>query len=265
VLHANAHFANDELFRYLAAHVADRYPDTHIVAVRTASTPLGRRFSRLWRKTRRLGVLGALEIATSAPIAQRIHQRHSAAIDAGLRALSRPPAMPSPTAVVWTSTINGADAVSAFRALAPDLAIQAGAGIIQPQIYTVPRLGMLNVHHGIAPLMRGMQSTAWALFEGRPECLGATVHQVDAGIDTGTVLAYAPVTAERQDDIPSLFVRATERGVAQLLHVIERRLAGEQWAVTPPPGPQMYRSTMSGWKLWSLERRLAREGIARAG
>lgn len=257
VLYTHEHFRTDELFLYLYAHVASAYPDTHVVAVRR---PVGRAtptLQRGLRKLRRLGWIASLEILSSIPLARRIHRLHGVAIDRGLRGLLRPHVAPTDR-VTWTSSVNGPDAVATIRELEPDLLIQAGAGIIKPAIFTAARLGMLNVHHGIAPLLRGMHSTAWALWEHRPECLGATIHRVDEGIDTGDVLAYARVVARPGDGVATLFVRATEAAARELLQVMTRLESGERWKLDTPPGAQVYRSTMSGWRLWLLERRLSR-------
>src|SRR5437762_1370326 len=146
-------------------------------------------------------------------------------------------------------TVNGADAARTLRALQPDVIIQAGAGILRQHIFTLARLATLNLHHGIAPLIRGMCSIYWALWEDRPEWLGATVHRIDAGIDTGQALAYASVTPQTPGEgYPSLFVRATQGGVARLVEVLTRLEAGEQWCLTPPAPGSAYRSTISGWK-----------------
>ncbi len=50
----------------------------------------------------------------------------------------------------------------------------------------MPRLGILNVHLGLLPEVRGMSSPEWSLLQGVP--LGITFHYMDAGIDTGPVL-----------------------------------------------------------------------------
>jgi methionyl-tRNA formyltransferase len=165
-----------------------------------------------------------------------------------------------PQRVQCVQTVNGADAVHTLRALQPDIIMQAGAGILRQRIFTLARLATLNLHHGIAPLIRGMHSIYWALWEDRPEWLGATVHRIDAGIDTGQVLAYAPVAVQTPgESYPSLFVRATQQGVAQLLEVLTRLEAGEQWCLPAPAPGSAYRSTISGWKLLLLQYRLARQ------
>lgn len=264
VLYTHEDFWSDELFRYIFAHVAANYPNTRIAAVRRVPLDWRSRLVRTVRKFRRLGPAGALEFASSLPIARRIHRRHSEEIDAGLRSLARPVVEDPSINIAWTRTVNGPDAVAAISELEPDLLIQAGAGIIRPGVFNLAPLGMLNIHHGIAPLIRGMHSIAWALLEDRPECLGATVHRVDAGIDTGDVLAYAPVSISSGDGVASVFVRATEAAVRELLLVMRRLETGERWMVEPLLGARTYRSSISGWRLWALERRLRDEDNLRA-
>ena len=47
---------------------------------------------------------------------------------------------------------------------------------------------VLNYHAGITPKYRGMNGGYWALATGDAGNFGATVHLVDAGVDTGGVL-----------------------------------------------------------------------------
>jgi methionyl-tRNA formyltransferase len=169
--------------------------------------------------------------------------------------------------IIYVRTVNGPDAIHVMRTLTPDVIIQAGAGILRPRLFKLARCGTLNVHHGIAPLIRGMDSIYWGLWEKRPEWLGATVHWIDEGIDTGTVLAYAPVAACGPGEAyPALFVRATQQGVACLVETLTRLAAGEKWAVPSAGAPGVYRSTISGWKLAALALRqtFQRSGRAKA-
>ena len=93
--------------------------------------------------------------------------------------------------VVRVRSLSDDEAVERVRALAPDVAILAGAGILRARLLAVPRLGTLNAHMGILPRYRGMNVTEWARFTGAP--VGCTVHLVDSGIDTGDILQVAEV------------------------------------------------------------------------
>jgi methionyl-tRNA formyltransferase len=74
-----------------------------------------------------------------------------------------------------------------MRAESIDIAIQGGIGILKPDMLAVPRIGFVNVHPGRLPAYRGCTCPEWALWEGQD--IYATAHLIDAGIDTGPVLA----------------------------------------------------------------------------
>jgi hypothetical protein len=253
-------FQSDELFLCMFSRVARRFPDIRVVAVSPQET-LRRRLSsllsRYWKKMRRVGLLNTLEILSSFPLQKFFAWRDRKTTQRLLQQLSDPAMAIDNDCVVYVKTVNGVDAVQAMRALEPDVIIQAGAGILRPCLFKIARLGALNLHHGIAPLIRGMDSIYWALWEQRPDWLGSTVHWIDEGIDTGEVLAYAPVTPLFPGEgYPALFARATDKGVDQLVETLVRLEAGEKWSVPPPAHTGVYRSTMSGWKLLILHVRL---------
>src|SRR6185312_824748 len=93
--------------------------------------------------------------------------------------------------VVHLGPLSHPDAITAVRNLAPDLLVHAGAGILRRELLAIPRLGTLNAHMGILPRYRGMNVAEWACLEGNP--VGCTVHLVNAGIDTGDIVAVDEV------------------------------------------------------------------------
>ncbi len=253
-------FRSDELFSYMFSRVARHFPNVRVVVVapqepklRALSTLL----SRHWRKVRRLGLLSSLEILSSYPLQVWCASRDDKRVQQLLQQLPRPALTVDTDRVAYVQSANGADAVQAMRLLRPDVIIQAGAGILRPLVFQTARLGTVNLHHGIAPLIRGMNSIYWALSERRADWLGSTVHWVDEGVDTGAVLAYASVTPQFPGEgYPALFARATQKGVDELVAALIRLEAGEKWIVHPPAHTSVYRSTMSGWRLLAVRVRL---------
>ena len=63
-----------------------------------------------------------------------------------------------------------------------------GCRMIRPDILSRINVPMLNYHAGITPGYRGMNEGYWALARGVPEDFGATLHLVDAGVDTGAIV-----------------------------------------------------------------------------
>jgi len=80
-----------------------------------------------------------------------------------------------------------------FASLEADLAVVAAYGLILPQpILDAPRLGCLNVHASLLPRWRGAAPVQRAILAGDPQT-GITLMQMEAGLDTGPMLATARV------------------------------------------------------------------------
>jgi hypothetical protein len=244
-------FQQDPLFLYIYAHVAQRWPDHAIVACQPVRRGLGARL----RKISRLGFWKSLEIISSTPISRSLRRRDSSRLRSILSDLARPDIDPRNAPLTLVHSINGPDAVDAITKAASDILLQSGAGVLKKQIFSIPKITTLNMHHGIAPLIKGMDSIYWGLFSRRPEWIGSTVHEIDEGIDTGSPLGYAPVAPRDGEGFPELFARATKEGVAVLLNTLERLEKGERWRAPIPTGHHVYRSTFSGWKMLALRLR----------
>ncbi|NNC59791.1 MAG: methionyl-tRNA formyltransferase [Erythrobacter sp.] len=77
----------------------------------------------------------------------------------------------------------------AFAALAADVAVVAAYGLILPQaILDAPKSGCLNVHASILPHWRGAAPIHRAVMAG-DVVTGVTIMQMEAGLDTGPMLA----------------------------------------------------------------------------
>jgi methionyl-tRNA formyltransferase len=268
VFFTNENFDSSEEFRYMFANVAASFRDVHVVAVRrslgeTKPFSLLGAYQKvrkvLWRG-RQFGVVHSLEVLTSRPLQLLIGRRNLGEADKSLRELPRPPVKPQPKKANYVETVNGPDAVEAISRLEPDVIIQIKAGILRRQVFELARIGTLNLHPGIAPLIRGQDPLYWALWKRKREWMGVTLHYIDEGIDTGPVLAYAPVEPRYPGErFPPLYVRTTEVGVERLVEALCRLARGERWTIHPPQGERVYHTVFSGWRLLLLEVRLALE------
>lgn len=98
-------------------------------------------------------------------------------------------------------------------ALKPDLVVSAGfMRILSPHF--VSRFRMINTHPALLPAYPGAHPVRDALAAGA-SITGATVHWVDAGVDTGTVIAQIPVDVLPTDDETTLHerIKIAERGL----------------------------------------------------
>jgi methionyl-tRNA formyltransferase len=88
-------------------------------------------------------------------------------------------------------SLRDAEAQAGFAALRLDAAVVAAYGLILPRpILEAPRLGCLNVHASLLPRWRGAAPIQRAILAGDEET-GVTIMQMEAGLDTGPMLAKA--------------------------------------------------------------------------
>lgn len=111
------------------------------------------------------------------------------------------------------SSLNDPAFVETLRALEPDLLVSVQAAqIMRRAVLETPRLGAVNLHFGPLPRYRGVAPIAWAIINGEAET-AVTLHLMDPGIDSGPVLASAPVAIGRDETARSLYDRCTQAAV----------------------------------------------------
>lgn len=109
-----------------------------------------------------------------------------------------------------------ADFAEQMRSLRPDLFVVWSYPMVLPEaLLAIPRLGCVNVHLGLLPGYRGANGVQQALIHGEAET-GVTLHFMDAGLDTGPLIAQARFPIHADDDIVELLRRARAAGVMLL-------------------------------------------------
>ena len=81
-----------------------------------------------------------------------------------------------------------------------DLYMVLGAGILSEECLEGKKV--LNVHPGIIPISRGLDSFKWAIYHKRP--LGNTLHFIDKEVDKGEVVSVLPTPVYPSDTPESL-------------------------------------------------------------
>ena len=49
----------------------------------------------------------------------------------------------------------------------------------------------INIHMGLSPFYRGSDCNFWAIYDGNPHLVGATIHFLSKGLDSGPILYHA--------------------------------------------------------------------------
>jgi methionyl-tRNA formyltransferase len=135
--------------------------------------------------------------------------------------------------VLEVSRLRDAVTLAALDSLAPDVIVAACFPKRLPREWLErPRLGVLNLHPSLLPAYRGPEPLFWQFRNGETNT-GVTLHVMDAGADTGDIVAQA------ETPFPDGFSyieaeRLTARAGAQLLI---NALSGEPFPRAPQSTP----------------------------
>jgi hypothetical protein len=230
--------------------LADRFGRVAVILERPES-----KTALLMRRARRQGWLsaaGQLGTMVLVRLGKRFFARRAASIieEAGLDVVPR-----AGQQIVEVPSANSPEFLAAIGRLRPAAILLAGCRLLSRQTLAALPCPVLNYHAGITPKYRGMNGGYWALATGDAENFGATVHLVDAGVDTGGVLHQARGRPGRGDNIAlyALRLSALARGIC--IRGVEDALEGRLAPQTPDmPSRQWYHPTI-WFYLWTGLRR----------
>ncbi len=130
--------------------------------------------------------------------------------------------------VLTPRTLRDAAAQAEFAGFQADVAVVAAYGLILPQpVLDAPARRCINIHASLLPRWRGAAPIQRAILAGDADT-GVTIMQMEAGLDTGPMLAMqaTPVAGKTAGDLTS---ELADMGAALLLDVL---------AAAPLPVPQ---------------------------
>jgi methionyl-tRNA formyltransferase len=118
-------------------------------------------------------------------------------------------------------SLRDSEAQDAFAALRLDAAVVAAYGLILPRpILDAPRRGCLNVHASLLPRWRGAAPIQRAILAG-DRTTGVTIMQMEAGLDTGPMLAAMGTRIDRKT-AGELTAELADLGAQWMVEVLAR-------------------------------------------
>ncbi|WP_295046271.1 methionyl-tRNA formyltransferase, partial [uncultured Paracoccus sp.] len=118
--------------------------------------------------------------------------------------------------------LRDAEEQAAFAALGADVAVVVAYGLILPQpVLDAPRLGCLNIHASLLPRWRGAAPIHRAVMAGDAET-GVAIMQMEAGLDTGPVLAETRTAIGAEETTADLHDRLSAMGADLIVDVLDR-------------------------------------------
>jgi hypothetical protein len=154
--------------------------------------------------------------------------------------------------------LNGAAAIECLRSAGADLGVVMGTRILKRGLFSLPRLGCINLHKGKVPEYRGMPPGFWELYDAQ-DTAGVTIHFVDDGLDTGDVVGTCSVPIHPKETPESLRKKLDLAGIellASVVHEIQQGTVRRQPQPTGNAGNQVARTRPTRAQTMELERRL---------
>jgi methionyl-tRNA formyltransferase len=154
---------------------------------------------------------------------EAVISRHFAARDAAEEAyFSGDTVVRAPARRVPPNGCNDAGEIDAMRGAAPDVVLVFGTSLLQQPLIDAFPGRIVNIHLGLSPYYRGAGTNFWPLVNGEPEYCGATIHFLDAGVDSGPILAHVRPDI-RSSDGPHDIGNRTITAAAQALVEVAAR------------------------------------------
>ncbi len=84
--------------------------------------------------------------------------------------------------------------------------------IINKEIISIPKYGVINFHPSLLPYCRGKNPNFWSIIEEVP--YGVTIHFIDEGIDSGDILFQRKIEKKWSDTGETLYKKAIKEIIA---------------------------------------------------
>ena len=130
-------------------------------------------------------------------------------------------------AVLQPPSLRDASQLNAILVLHPEAIVAVAYGqILRQELLDIPPRGVLNLHPSLLPSRRGASPIAGAILAGDDET-GVSIMLMDAGMDSGPLLAQRRVPIGPLDTTGTLNTSLAEIGADLLSETLPRWLAGE--------------------------------------
>jgi methionyl-tRNA formyltransferase len=122
--------------------------------------------------------------------------------------------------VFTPANLDDEELYRALKALNPDLFIVAAFRILPEKLFSLPRLGSINIHASLLPRYRGAAPINWALINGEKET-GLTSFFLKKKVDCGDIILQERVPIYDDDNFDTLYERLSKLAGPFLLRTLD--------------------------------------------
>ena len=149
-----------------------------------------------------------------------------------------------------------------LKTLKPDLLITCKAPLLPPSIFSLPRLGSVNIHYALLPAWRGGSPLLWQVINN-VRTGGVTFHRIDAGIDTGPILSRIAVelpAGASERELDNLLDKPAAKSLPGVIDAVAAGARGNSSPIVISGGlqaPNVHLPSLIDfidWNRWSIDR-----------
>jgi folate-dependent phosphoribosylglycinamide formyltransferase PurN len=152
---------------------------------------------------------------------------------------------PNPNRLVLhasSGSLNSSETVEILEHAGIDALAVFGTTLLKEPILSRWPGHILNLHLGLSPYYRGTATNFYPLYNEEPQYIGATIHVIDAGIDSGPVVRHVRPAIVAEDQPHTIGCKAIDAGIEAMIRSLRELEGGTlrgvpQWSV---PNARLY-------------------------
>lgn len=114
---------------------------------------------------------------------------------------------------------NSQESISYVKENPVDYGIVGGARILSEDVINSFKKGIVNIHPGLLPEIRGLETIKWSIYLDKP--LGNTVHLINPKIDAGKMIVREEIEVYTDDTLPELYIRLVQAQPSILIKALD--------------------------------------------
>ena len=123
---------------------------------------------------------------------------------------------------IATKLANAKSTAKLISSSNPDIIVVCGAPILRERIFGIPKICTINIHFGISSAYRGQHTLFYPMLDNRFDQMGATIHKIDKGVDTGHLLFEVYPDVSHEDDEVSLELKIANNIVEPFVEMLKQ-------------------------------------------
>jgi methionyl-tRNA formyltransferase len=124
--------------------------------------------------------------------------------------------------LINVDSVNSEEVINLIKNNDYKIIILSGTRIISRKFISSTSALILNIHAGITPNYRGVHGAYWALVNKEKHLTGVTLHRVDEGIDTGSIISQKLIDLTDEDNFATYPFLQLSAGLKLLLNFLSK-------------------------------------------